>query len=129
MKKILAMLIMFMVAVVSTAMAQTSITVGANDFSSLFTTFATLVAAIPVVAHFILKILKKDSQTPNLVVQIVSWMTGLALTTLGWGLSLGFLADVTWYWALIYGFAAALAANGVADTKIIVGILSLFKKK
>lgn len=128
MKKLFVMLIL-LVVVVSTALAQTPITVGADDFSSFFSTFAALVAAIPVVVHFVLKLLKKDSQTPNLVVQIVSWMTGLALTTFGWALSLGFLADISWYWALLYGLAASLAANGVADTKIIIAILSLFKKK
>lgn len=129
MKKVFLLLFLIMVTAVSVAFAQAPVIVGADDFSSFFTTFATLVAGIPVVVHIVLKMLKKDTETPNLVVQIISWLTGLALTIFGWSLNLGFLADVSWYWALLYGLAASLAANGIADTKIIVGIFSLFKKK
>lgn len=100
-----------------------------GDIESAFTTFVALVAAIPVVVEFLKNIFGKTKATPNWIVQIFSWTTGVGMTMLGWYLNLGFLSDLTWYWALIYGIGASLAANGVADTKIIGWIFSLFRKK
>jgi hypothetical protein len=98
-------------------------------FETAFTTFVALVAAIPVVVEFLKSMFKVNDQTPSWVVQLLSWGTGLIMTMFGWFLHLGFLDGLTWYWALIYGFGASLAANGVADTQIIQWIFSLFKKK
>lgn len=98
-------------------------------FETAFTTFVALVAAIPVVVEFLKNLFGKTKETPDWLVQLLSWVTGIAMTMFGWFLNLGFLEGLTWYWALIYGFGASLAANGVADTKIIEWIFSLFRKK
>lgn len=98
-------------------------------FDTVFTTFVALVASIPVVVEFLKAMFKVNDQTPSWVVQLLSWGTGLIMTIFGWYFNLGFLSEVTWYWALVYGFGASLAANGVADTQIIQWIFSLFRKK
>lgn len=98
-------------------------------FETAFTTFVALVAAIPVVVEFLKNLFGKTKATPDWLVQVFSWGTGIAMTMFGWFMHLGFLDGLTWYWALIYGFGASLAANGVADTKIIEWIFSLFRKK
>ena len=98
-------------------------------FDSAFATFVGLVAAIPVVVEFFKNLFGKTKATPDWVVQVFSWETGIIMTMFGWFLHLGFLDGLTWYWALIYGFGVSLAANGVADTKIIEGIFSLFRRK
>lgn len=100
-----------------------------GSFETAFTTFVALVAAIPVVVEFLKNLFGKTTDTPDWLVQLLSWVTGLIMTIFGWYFNLGFLAEVTWYWALIYGFGASLAANGVADTQIIQWIFSLFRKK
>lgn len=100
-----------------------------GEFENVFTTFVALVAAIPVVVEFLKKLFRVTSETPNWIVQLLSWGVGIVMTLFGWYFNLGFLESLTWYWAIIYGFGASLAANGVADTKIIEWIFSLFIKK
>lgn len=100
-----------------------------GSFDTVFTTFVALVASIPVVVEFLKNLFGKTKATPDWAVQVFSWGTGIIMTMFGWFLHLGFLDGLTWYWALIYGFGASLAANGVADTKIIEGIFSLFRRK
>ncbi len=97
------------------------------DFGSAFSTFASLVMFIPIVVGMFKKVLHED--TTSITVQIFSWTIGIVLTMIGWGLHLGFLDSLTWYIALAYGFAASLAANGVADTGLIQAILALFIPK
>ncbi len=100
-----------------------------GSFDTVFTTFVALVASIPVVVEFLKNLFGKTKATPDWAVQVFSWGTGIIMTMFGWFLHLGFLDGLTWYWALIYGFGASLAANGVADTKIIEWIFSLFRRK
>jgi len=126
MKTLISFILILMCSVL-TASAQDGTSV--SDFSSFFATFATLVAAIPICVEVIKKLIGKTSATKNLYVQIISWVTGIALTMIGWFLNLGFLADLSWIYALVYGLGASLAANGIADTKIIQSIISLFIKK
>ena len=96
------------------------------DFTLIFGTFAALAAAIPFFVQAIKRLIPNAS---SLVIQIVSWFTGIAITMFGWLFNLGFLADLTWYIALLYGLGASLAANGVFDTGIITQIISFFFKK
>jgi len=98
-------------------------------FGTVFATFAALVVAISVGVEFLKNIFGKTRATPDWAVQGFSWGTGIIMTMFGWVLHLGFLDGLTWYGALIYGFGASLAANGVADTKIIEWIFSLFRRK
>ena len=100
-----------------------------GSFDTVFTTFVALVASIPVVVEFLKNLFGKTKATPDWAVQVFSWGTGIIMTMFGWFLHLGFLDGLTWYWALIYGFGASLAANGVADTKIIEWIFALFRRK
>jgi hypothetical protein len=127
MKVLMLMVIMLLPTTLLFAQEGSGETSGA--FETAFTTFVALVAAIPVVVEFLKSMFKVNDQTPSWVVQLLSWGTGLIMTMFGWFLHLGFLDGLTWYWALIYGFGASLAANGVADTQIIQWIFSLFKKK
>lgn len=94
----------------------------------VFQTFASLVAIIPFLTEFFKKVLGKTEASPSLAVQIFSWVVGLFLAIMGKLLGLGFLAELSWIWVIAYGMGAALAANGVADTKIIKRIFALFQK-
>ena len=98
-------------------------------FDTVFATFWALVAAISVGVEFLKNLFGKTRATPDWAVQVFSWGTGIIMTMFGWVLHLGFLDGLTLYWSLIYGFGASLAANGVADTKIIEWIFSLFRRK
>ena len=129
MKKLLSILAIMMCA---TTIVSAQEPTSSGGFESFFTTFAALVAAIPIVVEFIKKLIGKTSETKNIYVQIISWITGLALTMVGWFMNLGFLAEIDLVQALIYGVGASLAANGIADTKLIQNIIKtiigLFKK-
>lgn len=123
------MLIMIMLLPTTLLFAQDGTGETHGDFETAFTTFVALVAAIPVVVEFLKNLFGKTKATQDWLVQLLSWVTGIAMTMFGWFLNLGFLEGLTWYWALIYGFGASLAANGVADTQIIQWVFSLFRKK
>lgn len=92
------------------------------NYVEAFATLAALVAATPVVTQAIRKLLKIEG---GVWAQVLSWVVGLVLCMFGWVFDLGFLADITWWQALIYGIAASLAANGVFDIPFVQWILDL----
>jgi len=98
-----------------------------------FQTFGSLVLAIPIIVEFLKKYLTQTggqfTDREKWVVKIASWITGLILAFGGWLLGLGFLAGLAWYYVLMYGVGASLAANGVASTKLIQAIFAIFIKK
>lgn len=97
------------------------------DFSSAFATFASIVAAVPVVTEAIKKLIGVDLAPA--VNQIISWVVGIAVCMLGYVFDLGCLADVTWWQALIIGFGVSLASNGVFDIEFVKWILGLIFSK
>lgn len=103
------------------------------DVTSFFNTFASLVAGVILVTEALKRALDTYKHTPDILIQIMSWLVGILLTMFGWLMNLGFLSSMLWYQALLYGFGASLAANGVADTKLVQKIIdiiiSLFRKK
>lgn len=124
MRKILLLMFMSVLAFVG-VYAQTVVE-SAPDYSSAFTTFAGLVAIIPFVVEGMKKIFKSISP---IVIQIISWVTGIAVTMFGWAFHLGFLNGLEWWQALLYGLGVSLAANGIFDTGLIEWIVGLFAKK
>lgn len=66
---------------------------------------------------------------PSIVIQILSWIVGIGICMFGWWQHLGFLDDLDWYIALLYGLGSGLAANGIADTGLIQWIIGLFASK
>lgn len=106
----LVLMVSFPVAVY----AQDTGGVETTDYEAAFATFASLVAAIPFVVQAIKKLIP-SIESSSLATQIVSWVTGLVVTMIGW--------------ALLYGLGASLAANGIFDTGFIEWFIGLFKKK
>lgn len=92
-----------------------------NSFG--FATFALLVVTTTFVTEALKRVLGKEKHTPNIVIQILSWITGIMLSFFGWNFGMGFLAELLWYEVLLYGIGASLASNGVADTKLIENLI------
>ena len=46
-----------------------------------------------------------------------------------WWLDAGFVSDVQWYIALLYGLGASFVANGIADTGLVQWLIGLIAKK
>jgi|LSPZ01.1.fsa_nt_gi hypothetical protein len=99
----------------------------ANTVEGVFATFFALAAFIPIAVQFLRKLLIPDASGTG--VQIFSWVTGLGITIAGWALHLGFLSDLSFWMALLYGAGACLAANGIFDTGLISAVFGLFGKK
>lgn len=95
----------------------------------VFTTFATLIGIIPLVVESFKKLFKINSKTNNKIVQIFSWVIGIVICMVVWLLGLGIFATMTWWEAFLWGIATSLASNGVADTRIIKGLFSIFALK
>lgn len=93
-----------------------------SQIESVFLSFAALVAVIPLIVESVKSFLKPKNK---LFIQIISWLTGIAVTMLGWWFSLGFLDGLLWWNALIVGAFASLAANGVYDTGVYEWVLKL----
>lgn len=125
MKKLFLIMILTVLAI--PLMAQTVDASGTGD--SVFNTFATLVAIIPLIVESFKKILKINSKTNNKLVLIFSWFIGIAICMTIWMLGVGIFSAMKWYEALLWGIGTSLASNGVADTKIIKGLFSIFAFK
>lgn len=127
MKRFVFILSVMLMACVS-LFAQDAITlvdVAAPDYSSNFTTFAALVAIVPFVVEAFKKLLPNASHGVQVA---ISWVVGIVVTMFGWLFGLGFLSDITWYSALLYGFGVSLAANGIFDSGVIEWVIGLFVK-
>lgn len=129
MKKFIILSIMMLICTISVFAQVVEPTETPTDYTAVFSTFAALVAFIPIVVEFIKKLFKTTSATNSLIIQISSWVIGIVITMVGWYFKLGFLDGVQWYFALLWGVAASLAANGIADTQVIKAIFSLFTGK
>lgn len=91
--------------------------------------FILIVLVILFITEFLKKILGKTKNSPNIIVQALSWIVGAFLMVICQLAGLSILQDVSILTAMLYGLFAALCANGITDTKIIQWFLSLFKKK
>lgn len=125
MKKMMGLLMM-MLAVCLPVMAQTAADVPAEDYDTMIATFAGFASGVVLLVEGIKALFPKME---GLVTQIVSWAVGIAAAMLLWWLDAGFVADVEWNIALLYGLGASLVANGIADTGFIQWIIGLFRKK
>lgn len=117
--------LMLMLGTVSVVMAQGP-DVPVTDYDAMIGTFAGFAAGVVVLTEGL------KGLFPNMkgwVTQIVSWCVGIAGAMLLWWLDAGFVSDVQWYIALLYGFGASLVANGIADTGLVQWLIGLIVKK
>lgn len=91
--------------------------------------FILIVLAIPFITEFLKRILGKTKNSPNIIVQALSWIVGVVTMVIAQISGLTILQDVSILTAMLYGLFAALCANGIADTKIIQTFLGIFVKK
>ena len=92
-----------------------------------FGTFSALIALVSFFIPFVVEIFKSFlPNAPSFAKQIISWLIGIILGFFGWKLQIGFLSDMSWWLALIYGLGAGLIANGVFDTGLVTTILGMF---
>lgn len=115
-----------MLGFVSAAFAQTGEVSTGTDYDSMIATFAGFAGCVVLLTEGIKALFPKMK---GLVTQIVSWTVGLVAAMLLWWLDAGFVADVEWYIALLYGFGASLVANGIADTGLVQWLIGLITKK
>ena len=106
MKKLILFFVL-MLGFVSASFAQTGDVSTSMDYDSMIATFAGFAGCVV----------------------LVSWTVGLAAAMLLWWLDAGFVADVEWYIALLYGFGASLVANGIADTGLVQWLIGLIAKR
>ena len=115
-----------MLCSVSAVFAETGDVSTAVDYDGMIATFAGFSGMVVLLTEGIKSLFPKMS---GLVTQIVSWCVGIAGAMLLWWLDAGFVSDVSWDIALLYGFGASLVANGVADTGLVQWVIGLFRKK
>lgn len=114
------------IGIVSASFAQTGDVSTSMDYDSMIATFAGFAGCVVLLTEGIKALLPKME---GLVTQIISWTVGLAAVMLLWWLDAGFVADVEWYIALLYGLGASLVANGIADTGLVQWLIGLIAKK
>ncbi len=115
-----------MLGFVSAAFAQTGEVSTDMDYDSMIATFVGFAGCVVLLTEGIKALFPKME---GLVTQIVSWTVGLVAAMLLWWLDAGFVADVEWYIALLYGFGASLVANGIADTGLVQWLIGLITKR
>ena len=97
------------------------------DLSLYFISLASAVPAVVILAGYLNTYAFKNASST--VHQIVSWGAALAVSMLGNYLNLGFLADLSLGWTLIYGAALGLVSNGVFDIALVQAFLELIKAR
>lgn len=97
------------------------------DYAANFATFAGVVGVTAVVTEFIKKLFKVEPS--EWVQRIISWVIGIGLGMFAWGFNLGMFEGLDWWQALLWGFGAGLASNGVWDCGLIEWLFGLFTKK
>lgn len=120
MKNKVLLFIFALVTIPFMALAQGTGLIGSEIPVDLFTTFASLVLGIPFVVELVKRIFKPSE---GIWTQVVSWITAIAVTFIGWALKLGFLEGLLWYETLAVSVGVGLAANGIFDTGVITAIL------
>lgn len=96
------------------------------DYDNMIATFAGFAGCVVLLTEGIKALFPKME---GLATQLVSWCVGLVAAMLLWWLDAGFVADVQWWVALLYGLGSSLVANGIADTGLVQWIIGLFAKK
>ena len=124
MKRIM-LFMMLMLVTVSAVMAQV-VYVPATDYEAMIITFGGFIGGVVVLTEGLKGLFP---QMKGWVTQLTSWCVGLVCVMLLWWLDAGFVSDVRWDIALLYGFGASLVANGVADTGLVQWVIGLFRKK
>lgn len=124
MKRLLLFLVLVL-GTVSATYAQTG-TAPETDYDGMIATFAGFVGGIVMLTEGIKALFPKME---GLGTQLVSWLVGIACAMLLWWLDAGFLTDVEWPIALLYGLGTSLAANGVADVGFVQWAIGLFAGK
>ena len=114
-----------MLGFVSVAFAQDGVTPEA-DYDAMIATFAGFAGGVVLLVEGIKKLFPKMS---GIWTQLVSWLTGIAAAMLLWWLDAGFVSDVEWCIALLYGLGSSRVANGSADTGFIQWLIGLFARK
>lgn len=114
------------IGIVSASFAQTGDVSTSMDYDSMIATFAGFAGCVVLLTEGIKALFPKME---GLVTQIISWTVGLAAAMLLCWLDAGFVADVEWYIALLYGLGALLVANGIADTGLVQWLIGLIAKK
>lgn len=115
-----------MLGFVSAAFAQTGDVSTGTDYDGMITTFAGFAGGIVLLTEGIKALFPKMN---GVATQAASWCVGLSASMLLWWLDAGFVSDVQWYIALLYGFGASLVANGIADTGLVQWLVGLVAKK
>lgn len=79
----------------------------------MFKTSVALTAAVVTITQLVKKALPDNT---NKILKIVlSWSIGIIISSFGWLFNLGFLADISYTLAFLYGLSASMAANGLYD--------------
>jgi hypothetical protein len=76
-----------------------------------------LTAFLATVVIGLLKIVKKFPK------QLIAWLVGMVVLLVSTLFNFGYAKDFPWYIALLHGFAAGLAANGLFDIPLLKAIL------
>lgn len=97
-----------------------------TNYEDLFASLAAIVAGVPVIVEAIRGFWKS---MPGWVSMTLNWVLGIGVCMFGWWQDLGFLADLDWQIALMYGIGAGIAASGFAETGLIQWLISLFARK
>lgn len=91
---------------------------------SLFASLSLFVPAVVVVTQFILRFVHVEKWK-----QGVSWLVAIGLSVIGYLIKAGMFAELTFVYAILYGTAGGLAANGVFDIPFIQNLLDTYLPK
>jgi len=92
---------------------------------NMFASIGGLAAAVVAITEF----LKQKINTSGWQTIVVSFISSIFLSIVGYTFALGIFVGVEWHIIIIYSIAATLMANGLSTWPVIKSVLELIKIK
>lgn len=127
MKKLIALLTMFILLAVPTLVLAQNVGDIPLDILTPWTYFGSLTALAGLVLFITAPVVKWGKIQKKWLKRGVSWIIGIILGYVGWQFKWGEFIDVSWQMSLFYGFLAAIISNGVHGIPLVKGLLQYLK--
>lgn len=100
-----------------------------EDYIALFDSLPGIVLLMSIVTPLLTNAINSLVKLSGKAVQILSWVTGILLSLVGYYFNLGMFSEVEIWQALLIGLGAGLISNGLFDIGLVKSILKMVGAK
>ena len=94
------------------------------ELVNMVLTFGAFASTVTIATDMFFQLIKSGNKRVN---QILSWLVALVVAVLAKMINLGVFENMEWWLTIVYAIAGGLAANGIADVKMLKSLLQLIR--